>query len=120
MILPHLGEVAEWSKAAVLKTVEPSGSGGSNPSLSAKPFRRMATDYRPAAHLYILTYTTGLCRNAECEPTNPPFKYRPRSCLLAAISDNAISVLGKCVLPRGRLGTIGPYPTAASRIPVFK
>lgn len=29
------GEVAEWSKAAVLKTVEPSGSQGSNPCLSA-------------------------------------------------------------------------------------
>jgi hypothetical protein len=29
------GEVSEWSKEAVLKTVEPlSGSGGSNPSLS--------------------------------------------------------------------------------------
>ena len=30
------GEVAEWSKAAVLKTVGPKGPGGSNPSLSAK------------------------------------------------------------------------------------
>ena len=30
-----LGEVAEWSIAAVLKTVDPQGSGGSNPSLSA-------------------------------------------------------------------------------------
>ena len=29
------GEVAEWSIAAVLKTVDPRGSGGSNPSLSA-------------------------------------------------------------------------------------
>ena len=29
------GEVAEWSNAAVLKTVELKGSGGSNPSLSA-------------------------------------------------------------------------------------
>ena len=29
------GEMAEWSIAAVLKTVEPKGSGGSNPSLSA-------------------------------------------------------------------------------------
>ena len=31
-----LGEVAEWSIAAVLKTVELRGSGGSNPSLSAR------------------------------------------------------------------------------------
>ncbi len=30
------GEVAEWSIAAVLKTVELHGSGGSNPSLSAR------------------------------------------------------------------------------------
>jgi hypothetical protein len=32
----HLkGEMAEWSNAAVLKTVDLHGSGGSNPSLSA-------------------------------------------------------------------------------------
>ncbi len=30
------GKMAEWSIAAVLKTVELQGSGGSNPSLSAK------------------------------------------------------------------------------------
>ena len=30
------GEMAEWSKAAVSKTVNPQGFGGSNPSLSAK------------------------------------------------------------------------------------
>ena len=32
---PNTGELAEWSMAAVLKTVELKGSGGSNPSLSA-------------------------------------------------------------------------------------
>ena len=37
-----LGEVAEWSIAAVLKTVELRGSGGSNPSLSAKKKRYIA------------------------------------------------------------------------------
>ena len=31
-----LGEMAEWSNAAVLKTVEGHTSGGSNPSFSAK------------------------------------------------------------------------------------
>jgi hypothetical protein len=31
----NFGEVAERFKAAVLKTVDPQGSGGSNPSLSA-------------------------------------------------------------------------------------
>ena len=30
------GEMAEWSNAAVLKTVDLHGSGGSNPSLSAE------------------------------------------------------------------------------------
>ena len=30
-----IGELAEWSNAAVLKTVDLHGSGGSNPSLSA-------------------------------------------------------------------------------------
>ncbi len=34
------GKLAEWSIAAVLKTVEPQGSGGSNPSLSAGVLRR--------------------------------------------------------------------------------
>ena len=38
------GEMAEWSIAAVLKTVELRGSGGSNPSLSAGP----AGQYRTA------------------------------------------------------------------------
>ena len=32
---PPRGEVAEWSNAAVLKTVDQQWSGGSNPSLSA-------------------------------------------------------------------------------------
>lgn len=32
------GRLAEWSIAVVLKTIEPKGSGGSNPSPSAKCF----------------------------------------------------------------------------------
>ena len=32
----YIGEMAEWSNAAVLKTVDLHGSGGSNPSLSAE------------------------------------------------------------------------------------
>ena len=35
VLLRPLGEMAEWSIAAVLKTVEPWGSWGSNPYLSA-------------------------------------------------------------------------------------
>ncbi len=34
----RFGEVSEWSKEAVLKTVEPRGSGGSNPPFSVKSF----------------------------------------------------------------------------------
>ena len=36
------GEMAERSNAAVLKTVEPQGSGGSNPSSSARPPKPLA------------------------------------------------------------------------------
>jgi hypothetical protein len=36
------GEMAEWSNAAVLKTVVPQGTGGSNPSSSAKPLGSLA------------------------------------------------------------------------------
>ena len=35
---PISGEMAEWSNAVVLKTIEGHTSGGSNPSLSAKYF----------------------------------------------------------------------------------
>ena len=40
VFLQPLGEMAEWSIAAVLKTVDLRGSGGSNPSLSAKIVRQ--------------------------------------------------------------------------------
>ena len=42
--IPYLcgGEMAEWSNAAVLKTVEPQGSGGSNPSFSASEKQRQS------------------------------------------------------------------------------
>ena len=41
------GEMAEWSIAAVLKTVELRGSGGSNPSLSAtkRIFTKVVSDH---------------------------------------------------------------------------
>ena len=37
-ICTRTGEMAEWSNAAVLKTVEGHTSGGSNPSFSASKF----------------------------------------------------------------------------------
>ena len=44
------GEMAEWSIAAVLKTVELRGSGGSNPSLSAIKGANQAFDLHPFLH----------------------------------------------------------------------
>ena len=38
------GEMAEWSIAAVLKTVEGHTSGGSNPSLSAQESQKTPTE----------------------------------------------------------------------------
>ena len=41
LYLQPIGELAEWSNAAVLKTVEGHTSGGSNPSFSANPSNHM-------------------------------------------------------------------------------
>ena len=41
LLLHPSGEMAEWSNAVVLKTIDLHGSGGSNPSLSAKENLRM-------------------------------------------------------------------------------
>ena len=47
-----IGEVSEWSNETVLKTVEPRGSVGSNPTLSeSKPVRRLLT--RDSIYTYI-------------------------------------------------------------------
>ena len=47
-MLETTGEMAEWSIAAVLKTVELRGSGGSNPSLSAiKGVNQVVTRFTP-------------------------------------------------------------------------
>ena len=62
MLLPLLGEVAERSKAAVLKTVDPQGSGGSNPSLSAN-FSREASMFYDYVVEYQVTMGT-----MECQP----------------------------------------------------
>ena len=44
----RIGELAEWSNAAVLKTVDLNGSGGSNPSLSAtKGVNQVVTRFTP-------------------------------------------------------------------------
>ena len=50
----HIGELAEWSNAAVLKTVDLNGSGGSNPSLSAKHKEKSRQVYLNATFLFVL------------------------------------------------------------------
>ena len=63
-ILLSFGEVAEWSIAAVLKTVELRGSGGSNPSLSARPRNKNVSRNRYLLFLYLWRKFT--CRQ-RCE-----------------------------------------------------
>ena len=40
---PCFGEMVEWSITVVLKTTVPRGTGGSNPSLSAKPIKERSS-----------------------------------------------------------------------------
>ncbi len=42
------GDMAEWSIAAVLKTVKPKGFGGSNPSVSARAAKGRLLSVRPS------------------------------------------------------------------------
>ncbi len=73
-----LGEVAEWSIAAVLKTVEGQTSGGSNPSLSAdhnikaqqNPVNRMV--YR-ALYFYPFYYFTPISKYRDTYSVNSSF-----------------------------------------------
>ena len=59
-----IGEVAEWSIAAVLKTVEPKGSGGSNPSLSAN-----AALWRNLIAAALAAFSPLLAFAGECVPS---------------------------------------------------
>ena len=43
--------MAEWSNAAVLKTVVPQGTGGSNPSFSARAF-----EYKTRTKVWVLYF----------------------------------------------------------------
>ena len=68
----HIGELAEWSNAAVLKTVDLNGSGGSNPSLSAKHKKKSRQVYLNA--IFCLCFATprrrrgGMCERSEQIP----------------------------------------------------
>ena len=66
-----IGEMAEWSIAAVLKTVEGHTSGGSNPSLSAvKPGYQAFVVYTPDfTHLYLF----GLVLSGVYQAGTKPF-----------------------------------------------
>ena len=50
--------MAEWSIAAVLKTVDPQGSGGSNPSLSASFLTKVA-QFQQVLNLGLLVALSG-------------------------------------------------------------
>ena len=60
------GEMAEWSIVAVSKAVELQGSGGSNPSLSAKERVQITSDLHP---FYFIKEETSL----RCEERKTPF-----------------------------------------------
>ena len=55
----HTGEMAEWSNAAVLKTVDCNRSGGSNPSFSAnqKGQRSEKSDLFFCFKLFVIGFT---------------------------------------------------------------
>ena len=58
----EFGRMAEWSNAAVLKTVDLHGSGGSNPSSSANRF--------PIGSLFFLCGRRGIRTPGPARPTN--------------------------------------------------
>ena len=87
----NIGELAEWSNAAVLKTVDLNGSGGSNPSLSAKHNEKSRQACLNA--IFLLCFASprrrrgGMCERSEQIPPSPHKKRQPSGCLLH-ISDN--------------------------------
>ena len=81
-----VGEVAEWSIAAVLKTVELRGSGGSNPSLSARLNAGQTTK--------VVCFVFVVCRRLQATATHRKNK-PPRAIALHP------AVVGHCSLIRG-------------------
>ena len=63
------GEMAEWSIAAVLKTVVLRGTGGSNPSLSARGVNRMISP------LFFVSNTINTKRKEPHHADAAPFRY---------------------------------------------
>ena len=63
--------MAEWSNAAVLKTVDLHGSGGSNPSLSAKVQKKAAELVRAAFFMRFGSAPPQAGRDVGAERRNP-------------------------------------------------
>ena len=81
VVLLSLGEVAEWSIAAVLKTVELRGSGGSNPSLSAD-FDAEQMTFQSSVFVFGIIRTIGTLRQLRWLRPKQQRGTRPRNSLM--------------------------------------
>ena len=100
----HIGELAEWSNAAVLKTVDLNGSGGSNPSLSAKHNEKIASSLLERDFFYCVLHRPAAggegCANAVSKslrvnksptaPTKKAARRLPQSYLTTDLVNNHI------------------------------
>ena len=95
------GGVAEWSKAAVLKTVEPRGSVGSNPTASASkiPDRQNAAHAAYAASIDKLrSRSANAVPISKCGPDQQNAAFFPKQTLLETVfGKKAANVFGACV-----------------------
>ena len=102
-IAKALGEMAEWSIAAVLKTVEGHTSGGSNPSPSAEKPDKSSRFIRLFPVYISPTRPTG-----GAQPQRHPlrglaslcdaFIRRPRRCWKDSLTQNIINKIGGAVI----------------------
>ena len=74
------GEMAEWSKAPVLKTGDVKASVGSNPTLSA---RKQNTRKYPSGRRG--SPAKGVGRQKRREGSNPSFRAKPRNLVIARL-----------------------------------
>ncbi len=58
------GEMAEWSNAVVLKTIVPRGTGGSNPSFSAKK-NSISKENPQVVYLRVFCFLAPTRKNAD-------------------------------------------------------
>lgn len=107
------GGVAEWSKAAVLKTVEPRGSVGSNPTASASKI----PDRQNAAHAaYAASIDKLKSRSAKRGPDQQNAAFFPKWTLLEAdFGKKAANVFSACVKLRRTPQNDGNWTFAMGR-----